>query len=396
MDFEIDDSIKAIRETVRRFVDRELIPLEPWLIRRETERGFADEGLLPPEVEADLKAKARAAGLYGIDVPAQYGGQDLGAFVKCIVFEEMRRSIVPFHLPPQSPNLSLLRALCTGSQVEDYLIPYAAGEKTSCLAVTEPGAGSDIAGITTRAERRGDKWVINGSKLWITDAKRADFIVLIAVTDAVKGIRGGLTAFLLDRDTPGVSYSGPYPVIGEQAPYGVNLDDVELDDSKVLGEVGGAFIPLSKRLGVRRMEIGARCIGLASRCLAMMIDQAKARSTFGAPLADRQTVQWWIADSYQEIEMVRLVNYRLALSMDRDLDPDAMRRDGSLVKVQATEMLTRVVDRAIQLFGAMGLSKELPLEYIARLVRVFRIVEGPSEVHRWILARDLLKRGLPQ
>jgi (R)-benzylsuccinyl-CoA dehydrogenase len=396
MNFEVDESIQPIRDTVRRFVDRELIPIESWLIRRETERGFAEESLLPPDVEQDLRNKARDAGLFGIDVPAEYGGQDLGMFTKCIVFEEMRRSIVPFHLPPQSPNLSMLQALCTGTQIEDYLLPYAAGEKTSCIAVTEPGAGSDIAGIKTRAERRDGKWLINGNKLWITDAKRVDFIVLIAVTDAEKGTRGGLTAFLLDQGTPGVSYSGPYPVIGEQAPYGVALDDVVLDDSKVLGEVGGAFIPLSKRLGVRRMEIAARCVGLATRCLSMMIEQAHARKTFGSPLADRQTVQWWIADSYQEIEMVRLVNYRLALGMESSADPAAVRRDGSLVKVQATEMLTRVVDRAIQLFGAMGLSKELPLEYIARLARVFRVVEGPSEIHRWVLARELLKSGLPQ
>jgi (R)-benzylsuccinyl-CoA dehydrogenase len=144
---------------------------------------------------------------------------------------------------------------------------------------------------------------------------------------------------------------------------------------------------------VRRLDIASRCIGLATRCLNMMIEQANSRSTFGALLADRQTVQNWISDSYQELEMVRLLVYRLAWKVDRG-DSD-FRREGSMVKVQATEMIARVTDRAIQLFGGMGVSKELPLEYMARMVRVLRIVEGPSEVHRWVIARDLLKNGMP-
>ncbi len=170
------------------------------------------------------------------------------------------------------------------------------------------------------------------------------------------------------------------------------FDNVTLDDRQVLGEVGNAFAPLQRRLGVRRMEIAARCLGLASRCIEMMIEQANGRSTFGRPLADRQTIQWWIADSYQELEMVRLLTYRLASRVDRG-DPD-LRTEASMAKVQSTEMITRVVDRAIQTFGGMGVSKELPLEYIYRAVRVYRIVEGPSEVHRWVIARDLLKNGL--
>ena len=394
MDFEQDETMEAVRDTVRRFVRDELIPLEPGLIRREAERGYADESLLPSDIEARLNAKAKDAGLYGIDVPEQFGGQALGMLTKCVVFEEMKHSIIPFQLPPESPNLHLLQALCRDSQIEDYLLPYARGEKKSCLALTEPGAGSDAAGIRTRAERQNGKWVLNGSKLWISGAKRADFMILIAVTDPAKGTRGGMTAFLIDKNTPGVSISNPYPMIGEYAPYAISLEEVMLDDSKVLGEVGQAFVPLSRRLGVRRMEIGARCVGLARRCIGMMIEQSHQRSTFGSKLADKQTIQWWISDSYQEMEMVRMMTYRLAWAMDRGRD-ELARRDGSTVKVQATEMLTRVVDRAIQLFGGMGISKELPLEYISRIVRVYRIVEGPSEVHRWLLARELLKKGLP-
>jgi (R)-benzylsuccinyl-CoA dehydrogenase len=326
-------------------------------------------------------------------VPEEYGGQEFGMLTKCVVIEELKNSIVPFILPPESPNLYLLKELCKGDQVDRYLLPYARGEKKSCIALTEPGAGSDAGAIKSRAERKNGKWVLNGSKIWISNARRADFMIVLAVTDPEKGAHGGMTAFLVDKGTPGVSIPSSYPMIGEYHPYAVFFDNVELDDSQVLGEVGTAFKPLQKRLGVRRLDIASRCIGLATRCINMMIEQANSRSTFGSLLADRQTVQNWIADSYQELEMVRLLVYRLAWKVDRG-DAD-FRRDGSVVKVQATEMIARVADRAIQLFGGMGLSKELPLEYISRMVRVLRIVEGPSEVHRWVIARDLLKNGLP-
>jgi len=164
-------------------------------------------------------------------------------------------------------------------------------------------------------------------------------------------------------------------------------------DDKVLGEVGQAFAPMQNRLSVRRMELAARSLGMADRCLQLMIEQANRRSTFGALLADRQAVQWWIADSYQEIEMCRLLLYRLAWRLDQGAHD--FRLDASMVKLQATEMVQRVVDRAIQLHGGMGLSKDLPLEYIYRVSRVYRIVEGASEVHRWVLARNLLKNGVP-
>jgi (R)-benzylsuccinyl-CoA dehydrogenase len=183
-----------------------------------------------------------------------------------------------------------------------------------------------------------------------------------------------------------------YPMIGDYQPYAIHFDDVEAEDSQVLGEVGQAFAPLQRRLGLRRLEIAATCVGLASRCLKMMLEQAKNRSTFGAPLSERQAVQWWIADSYREIEMTRLAMYKLAWDIDQKND---VRRDASMVKVQASEMVGTVVDRAMQLFGGMGMSKDLPLEFISRVVRIYRIVEGPSEVHRWVVARDLLKNGLP-
>ncbi len=393
MNFDMPDEIKMIRETVRQFTRKELFPLEPLVIRREAERGMSDDPILPPEVELELQQKAREVGLWGIDVPEEYGGQDFGNVAKCVVAEELKQSIVSFIPPPESPNLYLLKELCKGDQVDKYLLPYASGEKKSCIALTEEGAGSDAAAIRTRAERKNGKWVLNGAKMWISNARRSDFMIVVAVTDKEKGARGGMTAFLVDRGTPGVTIPTVYATIGETRPYQVFFDNVELDDSQVLGEVGNAFVPITNRLGVRRLDIASRCVGMATRCLEMMIEQANTRRTFGSLLADRQAIQWWISDSYQEIEMVRLQVYQLAWRIDNGLKD--FRREGSMIKIQATELIQRVVDRAIQLFGAMGLSKELPLELMARNARILRIVEGPSEVHRWVIARDLLKNGLP-
>lgn len=394
MNFELPETVRMIRDTVKIFTQRELYPLEPLVIRREAERGMRDDPILPPEVDLGLQEKARSIGLWGVDVPEEFGGQAFGMLAKCVVTEQLKHSIVPFVPPPDSPNLYLLKEQCKGEQIDKYLMPYVRGEKKSCIALSEEGAGSDAAAIRTKAERRNGKWVINGAKMWISNARRSDFMIVIAVTDASKGSRGGMTAFLVDRETPGVSIPASYPMIGEYHPYQVFFDNVELDDAQVLGEVGNAFVPLTNRLGVRRLDIASRCLGLAERCIQMMIEQANTRKTFGSLLADRQAIQWMIADSWQELEMVRLLVYRLAWKIDNGAKD--FRREGSMVKVQATELIQRVVDRAIQLYGGMGLSKELPLEYIARSARVLRIVEGPSEVHRWVIARDLLRNGLPQ
>lgn len=394
MDFALSQEVVMVRDTVARFTQNELIPHEPLVLKRESERGYSDEPPLPPELEAELQAKAKAIGLWGIDVPEEYGGQALGALTKCVVIEQLKNSIVPFVLSPDSPNLYLLNLACNGGQIDKYLLPLVRGEKKACIAITEPEAGSDVSGIKTRAERKNGKWVLNGNKIFISNARRADFMIAIAVTDPAKGKKGGMTIFLIDKGTPGVSVPSSFPTIaGEHHPYAVFFDNVELNDEQVLGEVGEAFIPLQNRLGVRRMEFAARSLGLAARCIKLMIEHANQRKTFGKPLADRQVVQWWIADSYQELEMARLLTYRLAWKLDQGSTD--FRRDASMAKVQATEMIQRVVDRAIQLYGGMGLCKELPLEYISRVVRVYRILEGASEIHRWTVARDLLRNGLP-
>ncbi|MFV0643911.1 MAG: acyl-CoA dehydrogenase family protein [Sphingomonadaceae bacterium] len=400
MNFELPEDARLIGDLTARFVADELIPLEPLIIEREAARGMGGDALIPTDVEQRLNERSSELGLWGIDVAEEFGGHDMGALVKCAVTEQMNYSITPYILPPDSPNLQFLQECCKGDQIERYLLPYARGEKKSALALTESGAGADAAGIRLKAERKGDKWVLNGEKMWISNAKTADFMIVIAASDKSKGTRGGMTAFLVDKGTPGVTVPQDFSVIGGNFHgYAVNFDDVELDDGQVLGEVGNAFAPLQNRLGIRRMECACWCLGYARRALNMMIEQANTRVTFGAPLADRQTIQNWVADSYQEIEMVRLLTYRLAWQLDQKSD-DAKRTDvrlsASSVKVQATEMATRVIDRAMQAHGGMGLCKELPLEFMSREVRVLRVVEGPSEIHRWLIARELLRNGLPQ
>jgi len=315
----------------------------------------------------------------------------LGNLAKCIVVEEMNRSIVPLTLPPDAPNLNYLLSCCNEQQYEKYLIPYAKGEKISALAMTEPNAGTDAGGIRMRADRRGDNWVLNGSKMFISFAHKADFFITIAVSDREKGKKGGFTAFLVDKDTPGLKVVRNIPVIGEMVSYELVYEDVELDESQVLGEVGQAFIPLQNRFGVRRMELGARCCGLADRLIQLMIEQANIRTTFGKPLKDRQAVQWWITNSTMDLHAARLMVYHAAWKADQGITD--LRLEAAMVKVFCTEMLTRVADRAIQVHGGLGLSKEMPIEYIYRLVRIFRIVEGPSEIHRWLVARELTKKN---
>ncbi len=393
MDFTLPEELRMLRDTVARFVREELLPLERDVIRREAERGLTDAPLIDPDAEKELNRKAKEIGLYGIDVPEEYGGQNMGMLAKAVVIEELKTSIVPFVLPPDSPNLWMLRETCKGDQIQKYLLPYASGDKKSAIAISEPGAGSDPAGMKTRAEYKNGKWLLNGQKIWISGARKADFIIVMAVTDPEKGSRGGITAFLVDKGAKGLSIPSVFNTMGEHAPYAVFFDNVELSEDQVMGEVGKGFAPMQNRLGVRRMEIACRSLGYARRCMDYMLKQANERKTFGALLADRQQVQWWLADSWQEMEMVRWITWRLAWKMDQG--GADWRREAAMVKLQGSEMIARVSDRAIQLLGGMGVSKDLPLEYIARACRVFRIFEGPSEVHRWFISRDLLRNGMP-
>jgi (R)-benzylsuccinyl-CoA dehydrogenase/naphthyl-2-methylsuccinyl-CoA dehydrogenase len=314
---------------------------------------------------------------------------------KTLVVEEMSKCLVGFShhgftLPPDAPNLYYLDDCCNKEQREKYFIPYCNDEIDSAMAVTEPDAGSDVSGLKTKAEKKGGKWVINGTKTFISKCDYSKvFFILIAVTNPEAPTKNRFTAFLIDKDQPGLRIGRQIPVIGAMPTWDLILEDVEVDDSAILGDEGNAFIPLQNRFGVRRLELSAHCTGMAERLIQMMIDQANNRVTFGKPLAERQTVQNWIADSTMELEQARLSLYYAAWKSDQGFKD--LRIEGACNKVTATEMLSRVSDRAIQMHGGLGLSHELGIEYVARMVRIWRILEGPSEIHRWLIARQLLR-----
>ncbi len=399
MDFALSEEFALIKEMAERFTNRELKPLEHEMLQREMRMWTDGMHLLSDEAHKRLLKISQEMGFWGIDVSEELGGQGLGMLAKTLVVEELSKSFVGFShhgftLPPDSPNLQYLHDYCKPVQKEKYLRPYCEGELESAMAVTEPGAGSDVAGLKTRAVRTGDHWVINGTKTFISKCDMDNiFFILIAVTEPEAQVKQRFTAFLIDKDTPGVEIGGVIPVIGAMPTWEVVLDDVKVSNDAVLGEVGGAFIPLQNRFGVRRIELAARCTGMAERLIQMMLEQADLRSTFGQKLGERQSIQNWIADSTIELESLRWFLYYTAWKADQGVKD--LRMEAAALKVAATEMLTKIADRAIQMHGGLGLSKELGVEYVARMVRIWRIVEGASEIHRSSMARNLIRAGRP-
>lgn len=387
MDFALPEEVQMLQELVEKFVQNELMPLEPRVLDREA---HGVRPLLTAEETDALHERCKEIGLFGLDVPEELGGAALGPVAKMAIGEELHRCVVPFLFPPDSPNLHMLLATANDAQRKRYLEPYARGETTSAIAISEPGAGSDPANMTTRAEKRGGDWVLNGRKIWVSRIASADFSIVMAVTDPAKKSRGGITAFLVDRDTPGMKISEPYLMLGGHATHEVVFEDCRLPESQVLGEIGAGFAPMQLRLTVRRLEMGATCVGIARRALDLLIEQANNRSTFGAKLADRQAVQWWIADAATKIHATRLMVRDAALKVEAGRD---VRTEASMIKVFATEMAGEVVDNAMQSYGAMGITKEMPLQLAAQQVRAARVYEGPTEVHRWVIARRLLRDG---
>ncbi|WP_337187797.1 acyl-CoA dehydrogenase family protein [Phenylobacterium sp.] len=384
MEFELSEEHRMLKDLVVRFVRDELMPLETGVMAREAEGG----GLyLDAEVQARLDAKAHELGLFGLDAPEDVGGSDLPMVAMVGVEEEIGRTVTPYTLPPDSPNLRMLMATVNERQRQAYLAPYVAGKTVSAIGISEPGAGSDPAAMTTRAVRDGDDWIINGRKIWISRAADADFTILMAVTDPEKGARGGMTAFLVDKGTPGFNVLRRIPMLGGQYTYEVALEDCRVEGWKLLGQEGAGFAPMQTRLGTRRIQMAAWSVGMAQRAVDMMIEYAPQRKTFGAPLSERQAIQFWIAEAVTKIHAARLMTYDCAWKLDNGRD---VRSEISMIKWFATEMAYETVDRAMQAFGAMGMTKELPLQLMQAKLRTMRIYDGPTEVHKWVVARNLL------
>ena len=384
MIFELSEEHRMLKDLVTRFVADELLPLEASVLAREA-AGQSIE--LPDADRVRVDARSRELGLWGLDAPEDVGGMDLPAVAMVGVNEELGRTITPYTLPPDSPNLRMLAATVTDRQRDAYLAPYVRGETISAIGISEPGAGSDPAGMTTRAVRDGDDWVLNGRKIWITRAAEADFTIVLAVSDREKGARGGMSAFLVDKGTPGFNVLRPIRMLGGHVTYEVALEDCRIPGWKLLGSEGAGFAPMQLRLGTRRIEMAAWSIGMAQRALDMMIEFAGQRVTFGQKLSERGVIQDWIADAAIRIHACRLMTYDCAWKLDEGRD---VRLEISMIKADATEMAWAIVDRAMQLHGAMGMTRELPLHMMASKLRTMRIYDGPTEVHRWVVARNLL------
>lgn len=376
MDFSLSEDVRMIRQSVQDFTERELFPLE---------RAFCLEGRLPQPKRLELERKGRDLGFWALDVPTEYGGGGLGQLAMCVIHEELYRSPLMFEFGGYvEPALYL----ANDKQKENYFHPIIRGEKKSCYAFTEPGTGSDLARVQTRAVKKGDRWILNGSKTFISHVDRADFIMVFASTSPGNGSKG-LTCFLVDTDAPGLHISNPIPTMGDDwDPYTLSFDNCEVPDENVLGEVDRGFVVADEQLTHGRLKIAAFNVGIAKRCLEMAVAYAKERVTFGQPLATRQAIQWMLADSEVELMAARLLVHQAACMAD---NRQVIRNEAFVAKLYATEMAQRVTDRALQIFGGMGYCREVPIQSFYRQVRVWRIGHGTSEIHRMMIARNMLR-----
>ncbi len=384
MDFGLSDEQRLIVETVRRFVETELIPLED-----EIER----TGRLEPARASEIFEKSKALGLYATNIPEQYGGGGLCA-VDTMLVEEQFGHAKDILIRRAFGNVyeSLLEA--DDAQKKRWLLPTVRGERTCSIAFTEPGAGSDAAGIATRAVRDGNGWVLNGNKHFVSDGEFSDFFIVSAVTSPEARPRH-VSLFLVDKAMPGVSVGPNQPMMGLTGTSHVGLffDDVRLGAEHLLGGEGRGLRIAFETLGrVRLAQVGARAVGKASRLLKLATDYANERRQFGKPIGEFQMIQQMIADSVIDINGARLMLLRAAWEIDQRRDA----RDWiSMVKVEAAETLGRVADRAVQIFGGMGYCAEMPIERLYRDSRIYRIFDGTSEIHRVVVARSALKNGAP-
>ncbi|HSD35740.1 MAG TPA: acyl-CoA dehydrogenase family protein [Alphaproteobacteria bacterium] len=388
MDLSLPPELDDLRRRVRDFVQREIMPLE-----RDPASYDAHENIALPLLE-NLRRKVKAAGLWAPQLPQAFGGLGLDTAAMAVLYEEMGRSIfgpVAFNCAaPDDGNMMLLAKVARADQQERWLRPIAEGRVRSAFAMTEPmpGAGSDPSAMRTRAEKRGDTWVVTGRKWFITGAGAAQHFILIARTS--DDARRGLTAFLYDRDQPGWSILRRIPIMGPEEHGGhceLEFDGLEIADENRLMGVGDGLKVTQIRLGAARLTHCMRWLGMARRALEIARPYVEERVNFGQLLKDHEGVQWLLGEAAMAIEVGRLLTLKAALALDRG---SRARAEVSMAKIQVSETLHKSVDTAIQLMGARGYSKETPLEWMYRYARQARLVDGASEVHKMVVARAWL------
>lgn len=388
MDFEPTEEQRLIVEQVRRFVREEIWPLE--------EKMDPDAGELDPADYGRLVEKTKAMGLYGIDAPPEYGGPDISLVTRTLIAMEISQHRAGLYLPCYNvfgvPGPGHLFA-ANAEQKERYLYPVLRGEKRGFFAATEPSGGSDLArAIKTRAVRDGDDWLLTGAKLYISSADKAQFGVTFARTDPESRGGRGLTCFIIDTDQPGfIIRRIVHTLRAAHLPTEIELKDLRVPSKNVIGEVGKGLEIANGWLNRTRIPYAAGCIGAAIRAHEMAIEYSQLRETHGAKLSTRQAIQWMLVDNEIDIRSARLFTLQAAQRADRGQD---FRTEASIAKLVATEAAGRVVDRSMQIFGGLGMTKDLPLERWYRELRIKRIGEGTSEVQRITIARGLLGRSM--
>jgi acyl-CoA dehydrogenase len=383
MDFALTEEQQLIISTTREFVRQELAPHE-----REVE----ETGRLREDLWRELKAKAIAAGLYAANMPAEVGGAGLDAVSWVLYEKELGRTSYVLHSTCVARPSNILLA-CEGAQRERYLLPAVRGERSECLAMSEPQAGSDLRGMKTSARQAGGDFVVNGAKHFISHAEHADFVILFAATgeeDTPRGKRRLISAFLVDMGTPGFVVRPGYQNVSHRGYTNSILEftDCRLPKAAVLGQVHQGFEVANTWLGATRLQVAANCLGRAERAFECAKQWAVDRQQFGQQIGKFQGVSFKLADMAVELRAAELLTLEAAWKLQQKTATDA---DMAIAKLKATEMLAMVADEALQIHGGMGLMTEMPLERIWRDARIERIWDGTSEVQRHIISRALLR-----
>ena len=385
MDFALPAEYAELQKDLESFIDRELRPLE------EAELA-PDRDDVPVELRDRVRRRSAELGFYAADFPEDLGGSGLPQLGMVLLREAAARTgcrLAAFILyGPEGPTGVLLAG--TDEQKKRYLMPLITAEKSMCFALTEPDAGSDAQSIKTTAVKDGHEWILNGRKHFITNGKHADFALVFAANDREKKAQGGITAFIVEKGTPGFSVGrGQVGMVEGEGQFELLFDDCRVPEEHVLGglgNVGLGFYSAMQFLAMGRLSIGAMCNGIADYCLSLGLDYAKERKAFDRPIGKNQYVQGHLVESLIEIRASRLMTYECAWKYDHG---DPVIQESSIVKLYASEMVNRVVDRMIQVHGGMGWMRELPLERIYRLVRIFTLVEGTSEIQKYIIAKSM-------
>jgi acyl-CoA dehydrogenase len=381
MEFTLSDEQRMISEGVRAFVEKELHPHEEMVERLDT---------VPDDLFQEIRQKAIRNGYYALNMPTEHGGGGLNASERAVAEIEFGRVSRALGIICNRPAPIL--KICAGDQIATYLAPTVRGERWECFALTEPGTGSDARAITTRAVADGGDYVINGTKQFITMAMRADFIIVFAVTgteQTPRGDRKRITAFLVDKDTPGISVT-PLDVLSNRGMKSciIAFEDVRVPARNILGQEGGGFALAKNWIFSGRVMLAANCIGLAERAMGYAARWANTRHAFGHPIGSYQGTSFKLADMAMEIHATRLLVHDAAAKMDAGT---ITQREASQVNLFGSEMAGRVTDNALQIMGGMGVTKDMPLERFWRDARVERIWEGTSEIHRDIISKDVLR-----